>query len=82
MIYAVVWADEAFVAAQTYMTDDPNGLARLFDTVDLLANQPRPAGAFAWGVDRYRIHIGRYRVIYEINAQTVTIEVVHLGRSG
>jgi mRNA interferase RelE/StbE len=80
--YAVVWADEAFTAAQTYVTDDPKGLAQVFDAVDMLAGDPRPTGAFAWGIDRYRIHIGRYRIIYEINEHTVTIEVVHLGRTG
>ncbi len=82
MTYTIVWADEAFAAAQTYMTDDPDGLAQVFDAVDLLASEARPPGAFTWGVDRYRIHLGRYRVIYEITEQTVTIEVIHLGRIG
>jgi mRNA interferase RelE/StbE len=80
--YTVVWADEAFAAAQTYMTDDRDGLVQVCDAVDLLASQPRPAGAYSWGVDRYRIHVGRYRVIYEIIEQTVTVEVIHLGRTG
>ncbi|MGH3384744.1 MAG: type II toxin-antitoxin system RelE family toxin [Nocardioidaceae bacterium] len=82
MTYTVVWVDEAFGAAQTYMTDDPDGLAQVFDAVDLLADEPRPAGAFAWGVDRFRIHIGRYRVMYEVTDTTVTVEVMHLGRTG
>lgn len=82
MTYAVIWADEAFAAAQTYMSDDPAGLAQVFDAVDLLTDQPRPAGAYVWGVDRCRIHVGRYRVIYEVTEQTVTVEVIHLGRAG
>lgn len=82
MTYSVVWADEALAAAQTYMTDDRDGLVQVFDAVDLLASEPQPAGAYAWGVDRYRIHVGRYRVIYEITEQTVTVEVIHLGRTG
>ncbi len=81
MTYAIVWADEAFAAAQTYMADDREGLIQVFDTVDLLAENPRPQEAFAWGADRYRIHIGRYRVIYEITEKTVTIDVIHLGRT-
>lgn len=82
MTYAIVWADEAFAAAQTYLVDDPAGLAHVFDAIDLLADYPRPAAAFAWGVDRFRLHIGRYRVIYEITEKTVTIDVIHLGRTG
>jgi mRNA interferase RelE/StbE len=82
LTYTIVWADEAFAAAQAYMTDDPDGLAQVFDAVDLLAGEPRPSGAFSWGVDRYRIHIGRYRIIYGITEHAVTIEVIHLGRVG
>ncbi|MFW6197362.1 MAG: type II toxin-antitoxin system RelE family toxin [Myxococcota bacterium] len=81
MTYAIVWADEAFRAAQTYMVDDPEGLAQVFDTVDLLAENPRPAEAFAWGTDRFRIHVGRYRVIYEITEKAIAIHVIHLGRT-
>ena len=82
MTYTIVWADEAFAAVQTYMADDPDGLSQVFDAVDLLARQPRPSGAFVWGVDRYRSHMGRYRLIYQITEQTVTIEVIHPGRVG
>jgi mRNA interferase RelE/StbE len=82
MTYTIIWADEALGAAQVYLADDPEGLAKVFDALDLLAHEPRPEGAFAWGVDRFRIHIGLYRVIYEITDKTVTIEVIHLGRSG
>lgn len=63
------------------MADDPEGLSRVFDSVDQLASDPRPVIAFAWGRDRFRIRVGRYRVLYEISDQTVTIEVIHLGRT-
>jgi mRNA interferase RelE/StbE len=80
--YEVVWADEALAAAQRYLADDRQGLVQVFAATDLLADDPRPSGAFAWGVDRFRIHVGRYRVIYEVVDRTVTVEVVHLGRAG
>lgn len=81
MSYEIVWADQALAAAQAYLDDDPDGLARAFDVVDLLAHDPRPGGAFQWGTERYRLHIGHYRVIYEIVDKTVTITVIHLGRA-
>lgn len=80
--YKVVLADEVLTAAQVFMIDDRDGLIALFDALDELADNPRPDGAFAWGVDRYRLRIGRYRVLYGIAEKTVTVEVIHLGRAG
>ncbi|MFI0220126.1 type II toxin-antitoxin system RelE/ParE family toxin [Streptomyces lydicus] len=28
------------------------------------------------------MHVGRYRVLYEITGETVTIVVIHVGRTG
>ena len=80
MTYEILWADEAFSAAQSFMGDDPVGLACVFDAVDTLAEDPRSAGAFAWARDRYRLRVGRYRVIYEVDERIVTVAVIHLGR--
>lgn len=53
------------------------------DAVDLLADQPRPPGTTAYGSpDLHRMHVGRYRVLYEITDATVTIVVIHIGRTG
>ena len=82
MTYEIVWADEALSAAQVYMVDDPEGLAAVFDAVDQLASDPRPATASRWGnTDFLRLRIGRYRVLYEIEDPVVRIDVIHLGRS-
>ncbi len=83
MTYEIVWADEAFSAAQLFMADDPKGLAAVFDRVDQLASEPRPATAYQWGnTGLLRLRIGRYRVVYEVDHQVVRIDVIHLGRSG
>ncbi|MEP6650992.1 MAG: type II toxin-antitoxin system RelE/ParE family toxin [Lapillicoccus sp.] len=81
MSYEVLWSHEAFTAAEGFVTDDPTGVAALFDSIDNLATGPRPAATFPWGADLYRLRIGRYRAIYAINDTTRTVEVVHLGRS-
>ena len=81
MTYEIVWADEAFAAAQVFMADDPSGLSTVFIVVDGLATDPRPPESFAWGSsDFLRLRIGRYRVLYEVHDQTVRIDVIHQGR--
>lgn len=83
MTYQIVWADEAFAAAQAFMSDDPEGLAGVFDVVDDLARDPRPATAFPWGsADLLRLRVGRYRLLYEVDDRVVRIDVIQLGRSG
>ena len=83
MTYVIIWADEAFAAAQAFMPDDPAGLATVFDTVDDLASNPGPPTAFAWGGTAFlRLHAGRYRILYEINDRLIRIDVIHSGRSG
>ncbi|MFE7130952.1 type II toxin-antitoxin system RelE/ParE family toxin [Streptomyces sp. NPDC057638] len=39
----------------------------------------RPRGAFG-SPDMLRIHIGAYRVMYEINDREIRVNVIHLGR--
>lgn len=83
MTYEIAWADEAFAAAQAFMADDPAGLETVFDTVDELASNPRPPPAFPWGRTAFfRLRVGRYRVLYEINDRLIRIDVIHLGRGG
>ncbi|MFD0275520.1 type II toxin-antitoxin system RelE/ParE family toxin [Kitasatospora sp. NPDC127111] len=81
MTYRITWDEPAINAAARFLKDDADGLRQVMDAVDLLADDPRPAGSAAYGSpDLRRIHIGRYRVLYEITEQTVTIVVIHLGR--
>ncbi len=83
MTYEIVWADEAFAAAEAFLADDPAGLAAVFDRVDDLADDPHPPQAFQWGnTDFLRLRIGRYRVLYEIEEEVIRIDVIQLGRSG
>ncbi|WP_267286785.1 type II toxin-antitoxin system RelE family toxin [Kitasatospora acidiphila] len=46
-------------------------------------DSPHPPGTAAYGsADLRRMHVGRYRVLYEVTEATVTIVVIHLGRIG
>jgi mRNA interferase RelE/StbE len=79
--YAIVWDEAAIDTAARFLKDDPDGLRQLMDAVDLLADDPRPDGTFEYGSpDLRRMHVGRYRVMYEITDTTLTIVVIHIGR--
>jgi len=45
-----------------------------------LANNPRPQGYKKLkGEDAYRIRVGDYRIIYEINDNTIIVTIVSVG---
>jgi mRNA interferase RelE/StbE len=83
LTYTITWDEAAINAAARFLKDDPEGLRQLMDSVDLLADQPRPDGTVEYGSpDLRRMHVGRYRVLYEITELAVTIVVIHVGRTG
>lgn len=54
-------------------------MRQAFTAVERLADTPRPDGAFG-SADLLRIHIGAYRVMYEISEKQIRVNVIHLGR--
>lgn len=81
MTYTVVWEPAAVNLATAFLSDDKDGLTEVFLVVDTLVDQPRPPSAFAMGRSgMYRIRIGRYRVVYEIDEAEREVKVRHVGR--
>jgi mRNA interferase RelE/StbE len=81
--YEVIWSERALDQAAGFLKDDPPGLEQLLSAVDLLADDPRPAGTTEYGSpDIRRLHVGRYRVLYDVNDSIVTVVVIHAGRVG
>ncbi|MFF2520100.1 type II toxin-antitoxin system RelE/ParE family toxin [Streptomyces sp. NPDC058086] len=79
MSYEVIGEPEALAQAERFAKNDPEGVRQVFTAVDHLADNPRPEGAFG-GADVLRIHVGAYRVMYEISDHQVRVNVIHLGR--
>lgn len=55
-------------------------LLRIMDRVQTLASNPRPPGCEKLsGQERYRIRQGRYRIIYSVQDEELTVWVVKIG---
>ena len=55
--------------------------ARLVASIQELAEQPKPVGAekLSGHIDLYRIRVGNYRVVYEIDDGQIVVTVVKVG---
>jgi mRNA interferase RelE/StbE len=81
--HLITWDEHAIDQAARFLKDDPDGLRLVMDAIDLLAGDPTPDGSAAYGAPTLRrIHVGRYRVLYEIKDAEITVVVIHLGRVG
>jgi mRNA interferase RelE/StbE len=69
--------DEKAIDQAAGFLDDPQGIREVLDAIDRLADDPRPAGSFHRG-DYHRLRVGRYRVLYEITEDVVSIR--HIAR--
>ena len=55
-------------------------LRRILDCITMLAEDPRPPGSEKLsGLERYRVRQGRYRIVYSIQDDELTIWVVKVG---
>ena len=59
----------------------PADVARIIRAVEALANDPFPSGSVKLsGSERsYRIRVGDYRVLYEVQGDHLVIEVIKVG---
>jgi mRNA interferase RelE/StbE len=55
--------------------------ARLVSSIQALAEQPKPVGAekLSGHIDLYRIRVGNYRVVYEIDNGQIVVTVIKVG---
>ncbi|MFE4827332.1 type II toxin-antitoxin system RelE/ParE family toxin [Streptomyces sp. NPDC056672] len=82
MTYEIIWEPRATNAALRHLKDDPAGLSAVYEAVDTLAAEPRPANSIPYGSDDVRrLYIDDYRVLYLIDDDVIRILVTHLGRT-
>jgi mRNA interferase RelE/StbE len=75
--------DERAISQAAAFLDDPGGIREVLDAIDRLADDPRPPGSFPYGSpDLRRLRAGRYRVLYEITEDAVTIRHIARGTAG
>ena len=75
--------DERAISQAAAFLDDPGGIREVLDAIDRLADDPRPPGSFPYGSpDLRRLRVGRYRVLYEITEEAVTIRHIARGTAG
>jgi mRNA interferase RelE/StbE len=79
----ILWEAQAIDQAAGFLHDDSDGVREMLDAVARLVDDPCPAGSFPYGSpDRRRLRIGRYRVMYDITAETVSVWHLGRGRAG
>lgn len=79
--HTVEWEPAAQMRAMMLADDDPAGVLAVFDSADLLADDPRPHGAFPYGPHAVRLQIGLYRVLVEIDDERRVARITHIGRT-
>jgi mRNA interferase RelE/StbE len=83
LTFEVIWEPAAVDLATRFLADDREGLRGLFEAIDALADEPRPAIASGLGTSGlYRLRVDRYRAVYEVDQAARTVKVRHIGRRG
>jgi hypothetical protein len=70
----VEWSPRAVTTASRFL-DDAGGMRVLLAALDALAADPYPAESFRWG-EMLRLRAGRYRIMYAVEGDLITIERV------
>ncbi|WP_155058091.1 type II toxin-antitoxin system RelE family toxin [Streptomyces blattellae] len=82
MTYEIVWSDVAVDQLAALNERHPDAAVLITAGVYDLADNPRPTNASRLGgSDMHRLLLGYYRVLYEVQDKTVTVDVLSVGRS-
>jgi mRNA-degrading endonuclease RelE of RelBE toxin-antitoxin system len=76
----VVFRETALRNLVRMRSEDKDLFARTRRTVALLADEPYPAGAVAWGATGIcRLHAGDIRILYEVDPEAATVYIINIG---
>ena len=80
MSLTVVFRETALRNLARMRSEDKDLFARTRRSIALLADEPYPAGAVAWGATGiYRLHAGDIRILYEVDAERATVYIINIG---
>ena len=80
MSLTVVLRETALRNLARIRREDKELFVRTRRAVALLADQPYPEGAVAWGgTGVYRLHEGNIRVLYEVDDAAATVYIINIG---
>jgi mRNA-degrading endonuclease RelE of RelBE toxin-antitoxin system len=76
----VVFQETALRALARIRSEDKEAFARTRHAIAMLADQPYPDDAVAWGATGiYRLHAGGVRVLYEVDDAASTVYIINIG---
>jgi mRNA-degrading endonuclease RelE of RelBE toxin-antitoxin system len=76
----VVFRETALRNLARLRGEDKDLFARTRRVIALLADQPYPETAVAWGATGiYRLHSGDIRVLYEVDDEAATVYIINVG---
>jgi mRNA interferase RelE/StbE len=76
----VVFRETALRNLARIRSEDKDLFLRTRRAVTLLADQPYPEGAVAWGATGiYRLHAGDIRILYEVDDGAATVYIINIG---
>lgn len=76
--YELIWKTSAERELRKLPRD---AIARLVETAGTLATNPYPPGArkLIGTKDAYRVRVGDYRIIYEVQGKALIIQIIRVG---
>ena len=73
----VEYSPQAVSTASRFLGDDPVGLRAALDAADALADGPDPEASVRWGATPWRrLRAGRYRILYVVEGELITVHRV------
>lgn len=80
MSLTVVFRETALRHLARVRSEDKDLFVRTRRAVALLADEPHPADAVAWGATGiYRLHAGDIRILYEVDDEAATVYIINIG---
>jgi mRNA-degrading endonuclease RelE of RelBE toxin-antitoxin system len=79
MSLTVVFRETALRGMARIRSEDKDLFVRTRQAITLLAEQPHPGTAVAWGATGvYRLHAGAIRILYEIDDEAAAIYIINV----